>query len=85
MAAVPAELHELGGRVFAPRLGRQFSSEILCNAIETAVRKLGYECPTEEQRDVLEKFVCGRDVFVSLPTEGGKSLGEERGEPNADI
>jgi ATP-dependent DNA helicase RecQ len=35
---------------------------------------LGYPTPKEEQVQVVEQFLLGRDVFVSLPTGGGKSL-----------
>ena len=35
---------------------------------------LGYTAPRTEQVQAVEKFVSGCDVFVSLPTGGGKSL-----------
>ena len=35
---------------------------------------LGYPVPKEEQVQIVEQFLLGRDVFVSLPTGGGKSL-----------
>ena len=38
-----------------------------------AVKELGYDQPTDDQAEVLQKFVSGRDVFISLPTGSGKS------------
>ena len=32
-----------------------------------------YDQPTDDQAEVLQKFVSGRDVFISLPTGSGKS------------
>ena len=37
-----------------------------------SVNELGYDQPTD-QAEVLQKFVSGRDVFISLPTGSGKS------------
>ena len=34
----------------------------------------GYERLKEKQLTAIEKFVCGQDVFVSLPTGFGKSV-----------
>ena len=34
----------------------------------------GYERLKEEQLSAIEKFVCGQDVFVSLPTGFRKSV-----------
>ena len=39
-----------------------------------AAQALGYDSDTPEQRLVIESFVMGQDVFVSLPTGSGKSL-----------
>ena len=36
-------------------------------AIETAACRLGYNLRPKQQEVVLS-FVCGRDVFVSMPT-----------------
>ena len=36
--------------------------------------ELGYDQPTDDQAEALQKFLSGRDVFVSLPTRSGKSL-----------
>ena len=44
------------------------------SAILQAVRTLGYDRPTEDQRDAIKSFIEGVDVFVSLPTGSGKSL-----------
>ena len=39
-----------------------------------AAQALGYDSDTPEQRLVIESFVMGQDMFVSLPTGSGKSL-----------
>ena len=39
-----------------------------------AAQALGFDSDTPEQRLVIESFVMGQDVFVSLPTGSGKSL-----------
>ena len=39
-----------------------------------AAEELGFSELTPEQAVVVENFVRGRDVFVSLPTGSGKSL-----------
>ena len=43
-------------------------------AILGSIQSLGYDSPTESQKSVIDMFVCGNDVFVSLPTGSGKSL-----------
>ena len=43
-------------------------------AIKASVRVLGYENVRQDQFDVVLKFLEGNDMFVSLPTGGGKSL-----------
>ena len=42
--------------------------------ITGVVRRLSYNDPTMEQKDAVTAFVSGRDVFISLPTNGGTSL-----------
>ena len=56
------------------RLKRDFPLHQVNSAILQAVRTLGYDRPTEDQRDAIRSFVEGVDVFVSLPTGSGKSL-----------
>ena len=56
------------------RLKRDFPLHQVNAAILQAVRTLGYDRPTEDQRDAIRSFVEGVDVFVSLPTGSGKSL-----------
>ena len=46
----------------------------LSSAIVAAGEKLGYHNLRESQALAIEKFLSGRDVFVSLPTGSGKSL-----------
>ena len=43
-------------------------------AVSAASKKLGYVKLKPEQKSVIEEFLKGRDVFVSLPTGSGKSL-----------
>lgn len=43
-------------------------------AIEALVRALGYETLHQEQFDAVRNFLKSNDMFVSLPTGGGKSL-----------
>ena len=44
------------------------------SAITFAMRKAGVAALKEKQRDCIFRFVEGNYVFVSLPTEYGKSL-----------
>ena len=41
---------------------------------ETVTTTLGYNHLKEEQRDVINNFLLGNDVFVILPTGFGKTL-----------
>ena len=41
---------------------------------DKAAAQLGYDTVKPEQREVVNAFVRGNDVFVSLPTGNGKSL-----------
>ncbi len=43
-------------------------------AMNDAVLDVGYDSPSDEQREAVVKFVNGNDVFVSIPTGAGKSL-----------
>ena len=47
---------------------------VICDIICLAAQELGYDSGTPEQRLVIESFVKGQDVFVSLPIGSGKSL-----------
>ena len=51
-----------------------FSSERVQKAIDEATKLLGYSELRANQAQVVSHFLSGRDVFVSLPTGGGKSL-----------
>ena len=50
-----------------------FSSASYLNFNTQSVKELGYDQPTDDQAEVLQKFVSGRDAFISLPTGSGKS------------
>ena len=51
-----------------------YDASAISAAISTASRKLGFLQLKPEQKSVVETFLNGRDVFVSLPTGSGKSL-----------
>ena len=46
----------------------------LSDALEEAARELGFEQIKPKQREAIEAFYLGKDVFVSLPTGYGKSI-----------
>ena len=54
--------------VVVPRLELEVNLEDVSAAIEVAVRRLGYDSPTTQQKEAVTAFVKGNDVFVSLPT-----------------
>ena len=60
--------------VFVSRLQRSFTSQAIVSAIAQAAKKMGYSAPRPEQVEAVQKFVSGFDVFLSLPTGGGKSF-----------
>jgi superfamily II DNA helicase RecQ len=60
--------------VFVARLQKKITFTRVTRAIEASVRVLGYGKMRQEQFDVILNFLKGNDVFVSLPTGGGKSL-----------
>ena len=35
---------------------------------------MGYDKPPDDQQKAIKEFVCGHDVFISLPTGTGQSL-----------
>ena len=43
-------------------------------AVERATESLGYPVLKKEQNKAMNKFISGRDVFVSLPTGFGKTV-----------
>ena len=61
-------------KVFVSRLQRSFTSQAIHAVIAQAAKKMGYSAPRPEQLEAVENFVSGRDVFLSLPTGGGKSF-----------
>lgn len=60
--------------VDVPRLALEVTTGDINAAIQGAVTRLDYNAPTTEQENAVTAFVSGMDVFVSLPTGGGKSL-----------
>ena len=58
--------------VYVPQLQETYSTAAIKEAIKNAAKVLGYASLRPEQLQVVEKFVSGRDVFMSLPTGGGK-------------
>ena len=57
-----------------PRLGKKVNQDIVDASVQLSFQRLGYEKPTEEQRQAIREFVIGQDVVVILPTGSGKSL-----------
>lgn len=57
-----------------PRLGVTASTETLRGCILLAFQSLGNDCPMDYHLEVIQEFVCGKDVFVVQPTGSGKSL-----------
>ena len=57
-----------------PRIQQSFCSTQISTVINDAVQSLGFKEIRKDQFDVISKFLEGYDVFVSLPTGGGKSL-----------
>ena len=49
-------------------------SYIATAAVSLAASKLGYSHLKPKQLEAVREFVSGKDVFLSLPTGGGKSL-----------
>ena len=49
-------------------------SQSVCDAIRVSAEIMGYSCLRPLQEEAVRRFVEGRDVFVSFPTGGGKSL-----------
>ena len=57
--------------VFVPRLKLTVTLVLVQQAITQSVKELGYNQPTDDQAEALQKFVSGRDVFISLPIGSG--------------
>jgi len=70
--------------VVVPRLELEVNLEDVSAAIEVAVRRLGYDSPTTQQKEAVTAFVKGNDVFAcamraflgcSMPSEAVGKLG----------
>ena len=46
----------------------------IMESISKSTEQLGYSCLSAEQQEVMVNFVAGRDIFISFPTDAGKSL-----------
>ena len=58
-----------------PRLdAKGVAVELVNDAIKHALLTLGYAAATTDQDKAVREFLQGKDVFVSLPAGGGKSL-----------
>ena len=51
-----------------------YTTAALNDAIDLAVKKLGYKKLKDKQREAIVQFVNGHDCFISLPTGYGKSV-----------
>ena len=51
-----------------------FDRELFASAVDRVCRKFNIENLKEQQSTALYEFLCGKDVFVNLPTGYGKSL-----------
>ena len=58
-----------------PQRKRRCSLDSIEIAVEESAKRLGYALLKEEQRLAIRKFVESSDVFISLPTGFGNSLG----------
>ena len=74
MASTTIEVMDSTRVLRVRRLKKDFPLHQVNAAILQAVRKLGYDRPTEDQKDAIRSFVEGTDVFICLPTGSGKSL-----------
>ena len=52
-----------------------YSKVKISEAIDNAVATVGLEGLKKEQREAIESFVEGQDVFVTLPTGTQKTVG----------
>jgi len=68
------ERNQVSVQVSVPNLSTSLPIELISEAIADAFKSLGYSAPTTDQCMVLKEFIQGRDVFVSMPTGGGKYL-----------
>ena len=56
-----------------PRLGKKVNQDIVDASIRLSFQRLGYEKPTEEQRQAIMEFVSGQDVLLYYKLVAGKA------------
>ena len=52
----------------------KYSEQEIDGVLASTAKEMGYGELRTKQETVVRQFLCGRDVFVSLPTGSGKSL-----------
>ena len=65
---------ETAAETFVPSLDRMITEMDLHLSTLHAFQCLGYDFPSQDQKDAITSFVKGNDVFIVLPTGSGKSL-----------
>ena len=59
---------------FVLRLNRDVEERDINISLLCSFQALGHDCPTQDQKEVITKFLSGHDVFVVLPTGSEKSM-----------
>ena len=57
-----------------PRLGKEYPLNVVEETVMREVHKLVDNWPTAEQMKAVLMFLSGKDLFFTLPTDGGKSV-----------
>ena len=60
--------------LFVPRFNRNVEERVLHISHLRSFQAPGCDCPTQDQKAVITKFLSGHDVFVVLPTGSRKSM-----------
>ena len=56
-----------------PHLAISVQASVFKSVLRSVVQTIGYRSPMNKEK-VATSFVCGKDVFISLPTGSAKSL-----------